>query len=134
MRRKLLSFSSTHICKPGMGGTLLLSIRFEILLSNKHCDLMTPKHCNYSEADTPVYDKYDKAGSYNSLCSHCCQSSGWALIKTTAKYKSIPSTQILARSSFGATPLTYLNWVGHDITVVAWVEQIQSINSMDKHT
>jgi len=39
-----------------MGGTLLLSIRFEILLSNKHCDLMTPKHCNYSEADTPVYD------------------------------------------------------------------------------
>ena len=36
-----------------MGGTLLLSIRFEAMLSNKHCDPMTPEH---SEAETPVYD------------------------------------------------------------------------------
>ena len=65
--KKLFSFSSTHISKAGMGGTLLLSIRFETMLSNNHCDLTTPQHCNHSEATTPVYDTYDKTGSYNDL-------------------------------------------------------------------
>ena len=71
----------TYISKACMGRTLLLSIRFEILLFNKHCDLTTPRHCNHSGADTPVYDTYDKAGSYNSLCSHSCQSSGKTAVK-----------------------------------------------------
>jgi len=94
--KKLLSFSSTHSFKDGIGGTLLLSIRFETLLSNKYCDLTT-LHCNHLEADTPVYDTYDKAGSYNSLYLHCCQSSGWASVKTSATYMSIPYTQLLTR-------------------------------------
>jgi len=33
-KKKLFSFSSTHISKAGMGGTLLLSIHFETMLSN----------------------------------------------------------------------------------------------------
>ena len=64
--KNLFSFSSTYISKAGMGGTLLLGIRFEITFSNKHCDIKTPQHCNHSEANT-VYDTYDKTGSYNSL-------------------------------------------------------------------
>ena len=58
-------------------------------------------------------------------CSHSCQTSD----KTTATYKSIPSTQILTRPSIGTNPLTYLNWVRHDINVT-WMEHKQ----MEKHT
>ena len=47
-----------------MGGTLLLSIRFETLLSNKQCSLKARQHCNHSEVDTLVYDTNDKACSY----------------------------------------------------------------------
>ena len=47
-KKKLFSFSGPHISKAVMGGTLLLSIRFETLLSNKHCDLTAPQHCNVS--------------------------------------------------------------------------------------
>ena len=57
------------------GRTLLMSIRFETLA-------IAPHHCNDSEADTPVYDTYDKAWSCKSLCSHCCQSSGWTSVKS----------------------------------------------------
>ena len=37
-----------------MGGKLLLIIRFDILLSNKNCDLTTLQSCNHSEADTRI--------------------------------------------------------------------------------
>ena len=80
-----------------MGGTLLLSIHLETMLSNKKCSVTAPQHWKHSEAGTTVYDIYDKAGSYNSLCSHCCQNSGWVFVKTIATLKSVPSTKILAR-------------------------------------
>ena len=38
-KKKLFSFSGPHISKAVMGGTQLLSIRFETLLSNQKCDL-----------------------------------------------------------------------------------------------
>ena len=53
-KKKLFSFSSTLISKAGMGGTLLLSIRFQTMLSNKHGYLKTPKHIR-------------QTGSYDSL-------------------------------------------------------------------
>ena len=63
-KKKRFSFSSTHMSKVGMGGTLLLRVHFETLLSNKQCDLITPQHCNHTEADTPIYATYDKATAY----------------------------------------------------------------------
>ena len=37
-----------------MGGKLILSTRFETLLSNMNCDLTTLQPCNHSEADTRI--------------------------------------------------------------------------------
>ena len=67
----------------------------ETMLSNKPCDLKTPQQCNHSEANTLHTPK----PGLTTACSHCCQSSGWASVKTTATYMSIPSTQLLARES-----------------------------------
>jgi len=44
------------------------------MLSNTHCDLKTPQHCNHSDANIPVYNTYDTIG-LTAACSHCCQSS-----------------------------------------------------------
>ena len=62
------------------------------LLSNKHCDLTSPQHCNHSETDTPVYDTYDKTAYYNMFA---LLSELW--LDFGKNYRDIPSTQILAR-------------------------------------
>ena len=63
-KKKRFSVSTTHMSKAGMGGTMLLRVRFEPLLSKKQCDLIKLQHCIHSGVGTPIYDKYDKATAY----------------------------------------------------------------------
>ncbi|KAL8561604.1 hypothetical protein ACOMHN_024839 [Nucella lapillus] len=53
-KKELFSFITTQISKADMDGNLLLSTRFETVLSNKYCDLTTLQPCNHSEADTRI--------------------------------------------------------------------------------
>ncbi|KAL8593865.1 hypothetical protein ACOMHN_018077 [Nucella lapillus] len=53
-KKELFSFITTQISKADMDGKLLLSTRFETVLSNKYCDLTTLQPCNHSEADTRI--------------------------------------------------------------------------------
>ena len=54
-KKELFSFINTHISNNDMGGKLLLSTRFEIVLSNRPCDVTTLQPCNHSEADTTIH-------------------------------------------------------------------------------
>ena len=53
-KKELFSFISTQISKNDMGGKLLLSTRFETVLSSRPCDVTTLQPCNHSEADTRI--------------------------------------------------------------------------------
>ncbi|KAL8590645.1 hypothetical protein ACOMHN_011080 [Nucella lapillus] len=53
-KKELFSFITTQISKADMDGKLLLSTRFETVLSNKYCDLTTLQPCNHSEVDTRI--------------------------------------------------------------------------------
>jgi len=92
----MVDFSSTHMSKASMGGTLLLSIRFETMISN---NIVTPHHLCIATIQMRIllYMTHTTKPGLTTACSHFCQSSGWTPVKTTATYKSIPSTRILVR-------------------------------------
>ena len=53
-KMELFSFISTQISKNDMGGKLLLSTRFETVLSNRPWDGTTLQPCDHSDADTRI--------------------------------------------------------------------------------
>ena len=53
-KKELFSFISTQISKNDMRGKLLLTTRFETVLSNMPCDVTKLQKCNHSEADTRI--------------------------------------------------------------------------------
>ena len=55
-----------------MGGKLLLSIRFETVLSNKHCDITTLQPCNHSEADTRIILHLAHAATQGHTTAYVC--------------------------------------------------------------
>ena len=101
-----------------MGGKLLLSTRFETVLSNKNCDLTTLQPCNHSEADTRILLHLAHAAKQGHTKAYVRTvdnnvivltirffeslslselSVGFGTGKTTVKYQYIPSVPISAR-------------------------------------
>ena len=54
-KKELFSFLSEEIVKKDLGWKLLLSTKYERVLSNKPCDVSALEPCNHSEADTMIF-------------------------------------------------------------------------------
>ena len=85
--KRCCSLSAELVNKAGMGRTQLMSIHSEYTLQqalwSQNISALQPFKGGYF---CILYDTYDKTGSYNSLCSHCCQRSGWTSVKTTTNW------------------------------------------------
>ena len=54
-KKELFSFLSEEIVKKDLGGKLLLSTKYERVLSNRPCDVSALEPCNHSEAYTMIF-------------------------------------------------------------------------------